>query len=203
MKRLFSATKGLCQICPKSNAHQIIGANPCQYIITPAPRELSYFTYFCLRPIYRIDKLLLTDTYKQYQKVLHPDKFARESLLVEGATTASAYTSNAYKTLMNDIDRAQYLLKTEYGVDSFDESVREQNPELANWVFETRMEIEEADSLDELMAIQMSVQTQYDDKIEKIASIFESGELLKVKEELESTQYLIRMLAQLDIKIDK
>lgn len=104
---------------------------------------------------------------------------------------------------MNDIDRAQYLLKTEYGVDSFDESVREQNPELANWVFETRMEIEEADSLDELMAIQMSVQTQYDDKIEKIASIFESGEHLKVKEELESTQYLIRMLAELDIKIDK
>lgn len=49
------------------------------------------------------------------------------------------------------------------------------------------MEIEEADSLDELMAIQMSVQTQYDDKIEKIASIFESGEHLKVKEELEST----------------
>ena len=49
------------------------------------------------------------------------------------------------------------------------------------------MEIEEADSMDELLAIQMSVQTQYNDKIDKIASIFESGEYLKVKEELEST----------------
>ena len=104
---------------------------------------------------------------------------------------------------MNDIDRAQYLLKTEFGVDTFVESVREQNPELANWVFETRMEIEEADTLEELIAIQMSVQTQYDDKIENISSIFESGEYLKVKEELESTQYLLRMLAELDIKIDK
>ena len=49
------------------------------------------------------------------------------------------------------------------------------------------MEIEEADTLEELIAIQMSVQTQYDDKIENISSIFESGEYLKVKEELEST----------------
>ncbi len=104
---------------------------------------------------------------------------------------------------MNDIDRAQYLLKTEFRVDTFVESVREQNPELANWVFETRMEIEEAETLDELMAIQMAVQTQYADKIENISSIFESGEYLKVKEELESTQYLLRMLAELDIKIDK
>ena len=59
--------------------------------------------------------------------------------------------------MINDILRAQYLLKVEHGVESLIEEERENDAELANWVFETRMEIEQAESAEELFAIQMSV----------------------------------------------
>lgn len=38
----------------------------------------------------------------------------------------------------------------------------------------TREEIDDADSLDELSAIQMDLQSQYEEKIEKIGSFFEA-----------------------------
>ena len=71
---------------------------------------LNYFDYFCLQRSYLLDKLLLTNTYKSYQKVLHPDKFHLDPPLLEGATRVSAFTSTAYSTLMDDILRAEYLL---------------------------------------------------------------------------------------------
>ena len=59
--------------------------------------------------------------------------------------------------MIDDILRAQYLLKGDHGVESWIEDERENDAELANWVFETRMEIEQAESAEELFAIQMSV----------------------------------------------
>ena len=59
--------------------------------------------------------------------------------------------------MIDDILREQYLLKVEHGVESLIEEERENDAELANWVFETRMEIEQAESAEELFAIQMSV----------------------------------------------
>lgn len=61
----------------------------------------------------------------------------------------SAYCSQAFSTLSNDILRAQYLLKVQYNVDALDETGRHEGSELAE-VFEQRMEIEEADHEDEL-----------------------------------------------------
>ena len=45
--------------------------------------------------------------------------------------------------------------------------------EMANWVFETRCEIEEAEEKEELLAIQMEIQSQYDEIVEDIATKFE------------------------------
>ena len=57
-------------------------------------------------------------------------------------------------------------------------------------IFEQRMEIEEADTEEELFAIQMDVQTQYDDKIKEIGSNFENQNIEGVKKLLEQTKYL-------------
>jgi hypothetical protein len=49
------------------------------------------------------------------------------------------------------------LLAEEYKLHAWNEEEREQSPELANWVFETRCEIEEADDQDEILAMQMQL----------------------------------------------
>ena len=69
------------------------------------------------------------------------------------------------------------------------------------WVFETRMEIDEADSTMELSAMLMQIQTEYDDKIAEIAKLFEEGEYEGVKKELDQTQYLQQMLTEIELKM--
>ena len=56
--------------------------------------------------------------------------------------------------MKDDILRAQYILKTEYNIDALEEGEREKDPEVMEWVFETRMEIDEAECM-ELLALQI------------------------------------------------
>ena len=81
---------------------------------------------------------------------MHPDKFNGAGSLIDEATRMSAFTSSAYFILVDDILRAEYLLKQDFGVQVFDESKRETNASLAQWVFETREEIDECDTEEEL-----------------------------------------------------
>lgn len=47
-----------------------------------------------------------------FQKLLHPDKFHNsDSNLQEGSNTLSSFANNAYFTLVNDLQRAVYLLR--------------------------------------------------------------------------------------------
>ena len=62
-----------------------------------------------------------------------------------------------------------------HGIQALEEGEREKNLELMEWVFETRMEIEEADTSEELSAMLMTIETDYNVKIEQIATLFEAG----------------------------
>ncbi len=91
---------------------------------------------------------------------------------------------------MDDILRAEYLLRTDYGVDSLDESKRETNAHLAQWVFQTREEIEDCQFEEDLLAMQVELETQYADIIKKLGFLFSEDQgYLSVKAELETTRY--------------
>lgn len=102
---------------------------------------------------------------------------------------------------MDDILRAEYLLMTDYKINSFDESQREKDDKLAEWVFKTYSEIEDCEEADEVIAVQMEVQALYDDKIKLIGQLFES-ETDRVKAELEKTRYFVRMLDACEAKLE-
>ena len=55
--------------------------------------------------------------------------------------------------LSDDVSRAKYILRQEYGIDALEEGEREKDQSLTEWVFETRMEIEQAESIMELAAM--------------------------------------------------
>jgi hypothetical protein len=52
------------------------------------------------------------------------------------------------------------------------------------------MEIEEAENEDELFAIQMAIQTQYEDRIQEVGACFEKQDFEGVKKHLEMSKYL-------------
>ena len=77
--------------------------------------------------------------------------------MLKNATKVSAYCSTAFKVLSDDVSRAKYILKQEHGIDALEEGEREKDQSLMEWVFETRMEIEQADSTMELAAMLIQI----------------------------------------------
>lgn len=85
----------------------------------------------------------------------------------------------------------------------FDEAQGEKDQDFAMWVFETMEEINECTERDDLLAVQMDLQSQYDDKITRIGQLFEAQTGFdRIKYELEKTRYYQRMLDEIEKKLD-
>lgn len=78
---------------------------------------MNYFQLFAIEQSFDVDLNLLSQTYQNLQKVVHPDKFthasSQEQLL---AVQKSAEINDAYQTLKQPLKRAKYIL-TLRGVD--------------------------------------------------------------------------------------
>ena len=192
-----------CTICVFE--HDKLPCDPCQYLLTPESLpSKNFFEFFCLqqyRSNFLLDHTLLQQTYKAYQRVLHPDKFSTNTELMDSANQVSAFCSTAFKVLQDDVSRAKYILEEEHGIQALTEGEREKDHELMEWVFEIRMDIEEADDQDELSMMLRQVESDYASKIDEIGRHFENKEFDKVKGELEQTQYLAQMVAEIELKM--
>jgi len=78
---------------------------------------LNYFQLFNIEATFDIDLQNLSSIYQALQKAVHPDKFAHASEQEQRiAVQKSAHINDAYQTLKNPLQRAEYIL-IQRGVD--------------------------------------------------------------------------------------
>jgi molecular chaperone HscB len=78
----------------------------------------NHFDLLGLRPGFRIDADALEQGYRDLQRSVHPDNFARASdARKRRALQASARANEAYRTLRDPVARAEYLLSLR-GIDA-------------------------------------------------------------------------------------
>jgi len=78
---------------------------------------LNYFQLFNIEATFDIDLPNLSSSYQALQKAVHPDKFAHASEQEQRiAVQKSAQINDAYQTLKNPLQRAEYIL-VERGVE--------------------------------------------------------------------------------------
>ncbi|ETB60244.1 Fe-S protein assembly co-chaperone HscB, variant [Plasmodium yoelii 17X] len=73
----------------------------------------NFFELFDIEPTYDIDKNILKKKFNDIQKIYHPDRNSQNPEM-EKVNEVSSYINNAYKTLLNDIDRAIYIMDKKY-----------------------------------------------------------------------------------------
>ena len=72
---------------------------------------VNYFELFDIPVDFQVDLTQLTSCYQTLQKTVHPDKFAHASEQEQRiAVQKSAQINDAYQTLKNPLQRAEYLL---------------------------------------------------------------------------------------------
>ena len=78
---------------------------------------MNYFQLFNIEATFDIDLQNLSSSYQALQKTVHPDKFAHASEQEQRiAVQKSAQINDAYQTLKNPLQRAEYIL-VQRGVD--------------------------------------------------------------------------------------
>ncbi|CAI5483103.1 unnamed protein product [Closterium sp. Yama58-4] len=141
--------------------------------LQPVDKHTDLFELFGLPRAFAIDLSLLEQRYKQLQKMLHPDLHGGRSE-EERALSAeqAAHVIDAYYTLLRPLSRAKYLLRAS-GVTpadlSGDSPGRDQ--QLLMEVMELRETIEDADSFEELQALQ----TQTQERMQGLYSSFDEA----------------------------
>ena len=72
---------------------------------------MNYFQLFNIEVSFDVDLQQLSSNYQTLQKTVHPDKFAHASEQEQRiAVQKSAHINDAYQTLKNPLQRAQYIL---------------------------------------------------------------------------------------------
>lgn len=109
--------------------------------------DFDYFQFLGIERRLSLDTGDLQERFYQLSRRLHPDRFVRRPRAErEYSEDATAILNDAFRTLRNPLDRAEYVLKQE----NFDISEqRDVPPELLEEVFELNMALEELRSGDE------------------------------------------------------
>lgn len=105
---------------------------------------MKYFSVFGLEPRLSIDLQDLERRFYSRSRELHPDRFIRAPKEEQQrALNESSLLNDAYRTLKDPVDRAEYLLK-QHGVDS-----KAVPPDLLEEMFELNMAREEGEDVSE------------------------------------------------------
>lgn len=165
-----SRSSECCWNCKGNNVFLI--CQSCRSI-QPVDYSVDYFTIFGLERRFDINEGSLEETYKNWQKKLHPDLVHTKSKEErEYAAEQSARVIDAYTTLRKPLLRAIYIMRLE-GVEVNEEQTVSE-PELLGEIMEIREAVEEATNSQALNKIQSQMEEKLSHWTDSFASAFGS-----------------------------
>ncbi|GAA5994947.1 hypothetical protein JCM11641_006986 [Rhodosporidiobolus odoratus] len=133
----------LCPLCPS-----------CSALLPPPPPTTTFFELFGLRPAYDLDIKALKRVFLQLQQKVHPDMFSGKGDVENWAKAWSGRVNDAYKALVNERERGEYLLSLHDVTIGEGDPVTD--PELLMNIMETREALEQASTEEEVAEIRRS-----------------------------------------------
>jgi len=110
---------------------------------------MDFYRVLGLSPKLQLNLTELQQLFYARSRELHPDRFARaEASVRDAALQESSLLNDAYRTLRDPSQRAEYFLK-HHGFDIGEQGSKDVPPELLEEVFELNMALEELKAGDE------------------------------------------------------
>ncbi|BGP39884.1 molecular chaperone [Rhodotorula kratochvilovae] len=163
----------------------------CSNLLPPPPPATTYFALFGLEPAYGVDVRALKKTFLQLQQKVHPDMFSGKGEVEDWAKTWSGKVNDAYKALVNERERGEYLLSL-HDV-AIGEADPVTDPELLMTIMEVREALEDARTEDEVAEIRQRNKEARKDAVDQLSAVFTSS-----SPDLERARELVIELRYLD-----
>ena len=167
---------------------------------------MNYFELLSLERAYKIDLVNLDVNYLAASKKHHPD-FSNSAIFDAAALKLSAMVNQAYSTLKDPFQRAEYLLKLEDGKNS--EEIRTVPPDILEEVMDIRFELEsQAKSVEILEQLKKKLTSRLNYFEDRLLILFEHLKcsmredrekvLLELRLCLNSSKYFLNILSEID-----
>mmetsp|Transcript_30338 Transcript_30338/g.34464 ORF Transcript_30338/g.34464 Transcript_30338/m.34464 type:complete len:169 (+) Transcript_30338:608-1114(+) len=148
-------------------------------------------------PKFDLDLQLINRRYKDLQKVIHPDLFNNSEETEKGAAEElSTHVNEAYFTLRNEIQRANYLLKLQ-GEEVLEEGHSITDPLLIMEIMEVRENISMANSDEDLDKLRAENQTKKSELLREFQTYFSAKEVDEAKQTLVKLSYYSKILEEI------
>ena len=155
---------------------------------------------------YKIDLVNLEVSYLAASKKHHPD-FSNSAIFDADALKLSAMVNQAYSTLKDPFQRAEYVLKLEDGKNS--EEIRTVPPDILEEVLDIRFELEsQAKSVETLEQLKKKLTSRLNYFEDRLLILFEHLKcsmredrekvLLELRVCLNSSKYFLNILSEID-----
>jgi molecular chaperone HscB len=167
---------------------------------------MNYFELLSLERAYKIDLVNLEVSYLAASKKHHPD-FSNSAIFDADALKLSAMVNQAYSTLKDPFQRAEYVLKLEDGKNS--EEIRTVPPDILEEVMDIRFELEsQAKSVETLEQLKKKLTSRLNYFEDRLLILFEHLKcsmredrekvLLELRVCLNSSKYFLNILSEID-----
>ncbi|GAA5916407.1 hypothetical protein JCM8208_000907 [Rhodotorula glutinis] len=145
----------------------------CSSLLPPPPPATTYFALFGLEPAFAVDRGTLKRSFLQLQQKVHPDMFSGKGEVEDWAKAWSGKVNDAYKVLLNERERGEYLLSL-HDV-TIGEADPVTDPELLIAIMEVREALEEASSEDEVAQIRQRNKHKRKETVDELSTVFASS----------------------------
>ncbi|SBT70974.1 chaperone, putative [Plasmodium malariae] len=154
----------------------------------------NFFELFGFRKVsYDLDKNYLKKKFNDIQKIYHPDKNAQNSEL-ERINEVSSYLNNAYGILLNDIDRASYMINIQYNY-KIPEDENLEDEEFLSEIIKINEEINKPEM--DLLLLTREYKDKYEDHVKKIKLHFEEKDFENILNTLKKLKFINKILERL------
>ncbi|POY71713.1 hypothetical protein BMF94_5073 [Rhodotorula taiwanensis] len=187
------STGGSCPGCGAPVPPKLSPVCPqCSALLPPPPPATTYYELFGVDPpSFAIDTANLKRSFLTMQQKVHPDMFSGQGESEGWAKAWSGRVNDAYKALINERERAEYLLSL-HDV-TIGEADPVTDPDLLMTIMETREELEEAQSEDDVVRIRDCNKEKRNRVIDSLATAFSAS-----APDLEAAKNLVIELRYLD-----
>lgn len=129
-----------CWSCGVRDVEEALFCPGCSSLQSPSS---DYFRFFGLEPRLALDTDALQKRFYEMSRRLHPDRYTRRPEREKQCSLeATAILNDAWRTLKDPLERAEYVLKAN-GFEIGEQRSKDVPPELLEEVFELNMALEE------------------------------------------------------------
>ncbi len=161
----------------------------------------NYFQLFNIDAKFEVDIAALEQTYFALQRQYHPDKYIKASAEEKlQSVKMSVNVNDAYKTLKDDLKRAEYLLQLQGIIVNRDNSTHKPDQALLIFVMEQREQLEEASDGEKLEALEAKSRDEKQEIIVAIQAAFADENWQKAAMLTIKLQYTVKFQNELRLK---